>query len=72
MGRLVGHLTLCCTCKNKGTRHEAAEALFQMYSFTLQQISKRNRVGLGSPRHGQPGTTLPGKRKPDPTCLPAA
>ncbi|NXK80278.1 MROH5 protein, partial [Amazona guildingii] len=38
-GKLVAHLTLCCTCKIKGIRHEAAEALFQLYSFTLQHIS---------------------------------
>ncbi|XP_057263802.1 uncharacterized protein LOC130598407 [Pezoporus wallicus] len=72
MGRLVGHLTLCCTCKNTGTCHEAAEALFKMYCFTLWHISKRSCVGLGSPGHGQPGATLLGNRKPDPTCPPTA
>ncbi|NXJ36605.1 MROH7 protein, partial [Ciconia maguari] len=37
LGRLVGHLTLCCTCKDKGTRHEAAEALHHLHTFILQQ-----------------------------------
>ncbi|NXR04710.1 MROH7 protein, partial [Sagittarius serpentarius] len=40
LGRLVGHLTLCCTCKDKGTCCEAAEALHHLYTFVLQQ---RNR-----------------------------
>lgn len=71
LGRLVGHLTLCCTCEDKGTTCEAAEALFHLHTFILQQRSKRSPDGLGAPRHGQPGTTLLGKRKPDATCLPA-
>ncbi|NWH52387.1 MROH5 protein, partial [Fregata magnificens] len=37
LGRLVGHLTLCCTCKDKGTRHEATEALHHLHTFILQQ-----------------------------------
>ncbi|NXS68455.1 MROH1 protein, partial [Pandion haliaetus] len=40
LGRLVGHLTLCCTCKDKGTRHEAAEALHHLHTFVLQQRSR--------------------------------
>ncbi|NXS45435.1 MROH7 protein, partial [Balaeniceps rex] len=40
LGRLVGHLTLCCTCKDKGTRHEAAEALHHLHTFILQQRSR--------------------------------
>ncbi|NXI38761.1 MROH5 protein, partial [Galbula dea] len=40
LGRLVGHLTLSCTCKNKGTCHEAAEALHHLHTFILQQRSK--------------------------------
>lgn len=72
MGEMVGHLTLWCTGKNKRTCLEAAEALIQLYCFTLQHLSKRSRAGLGSPGHGQPGAALLGKRRPDPTCLPAA
>ncbi|NXI58129.1 MROH7 protein, partial [Chloroceryle aenea] len=40
LGKLVGHLTLCCTCKDKGTRREAAEALHHLHTFVLQQRSK--------------------------------
>ncbi|XP_052632027.1 maestro heat-like repeat-containing protein family member 6 [Harpia harpyja] len=40
LGKLVGHLTLCCTCKDKGTRHEAAEALHHLHTFVLQQRSR--------------------------------
>lgn len=69
LGKLVGHLTLCCTCKDKGTRHEAAEALYHLHTFIVQQLSKQSRVGLGPLRHGQLVATLLGERKPDPTCL---
>ncbi|NXH75244.1 MROH7 protein, partial [Hydrobates tethys] len=41
LGRLVGHLTLCCTYKDKETHHEAAEALRHLHTFLLQQKSKR-------------------------------
>ncbi|NXK03941.1 MROH7 protein, partial [Herpetotheres cachinnans] len=41
LGRLVGHLTLCCTCKYEGTRHEAAEALHHLHTFILQQRSRQ-------------------------------
>ncbi|NXX05054.1 MROH5 protein, partial [Larus smithsonianus] len=44
LGKLVGHLTLCCTCKDRGTRHEAAEALHHLHTFIMQQLSKRSRV----------------------------
>ncbi|NXT96457.1 MROH7 protein, partial [Anhinga rufa] len=71
LGRLVGHLTLCCTCKDKGTRHEAAEALCHLHTFLLQQRSKRGRDGLGGPQAWAAKTTLLGEREPDPTCLPA-
>ncbi|KAM6059104.1 maestro heat-like repeat-containing protein family member 7 isoform 2-T2 [Theristicus caerulescens] len=40
LGRLVGHLTLCCTSKDKGTCHEAAEALYHLHTFVLQQRSR--------------------------------
>ncbi|NWR67102.1 MROH5 protein, partial [Bucorvus abyssinicus] len=40
LGRLVGHLTLCCTCQDKGTSCEAAEALHHLHNFTVQQRSK--------------------------------
>ncbi|NXG81865.1 MROH1 protein, partial [Stercorarius parasiticus] len=46
LGKLVGHLTLCCTCKDRGTRHEAAEALHHLHTFIVQQLSKRSCVGL--------------------------
>ncbi|KGL90093.1 Maestro heat-like repeat-containing protein family member 1, partial [Charadrius vociferus] len=39
LGKLVGHLTLCCTCKDKGTRHEAAEALHHLHTFIVQQLT---------------------------------
>ncbi|NXU29718.1 MROH7 protein, partial [Thalassarche chlororhynchos] len=44
LGRLVGHLTLCCTCKDKGTHREAAEALYHLHTFILQQRSKCPRL----------------------------
>lgn len=71
LGRLVGHLTLCCTCKNQRTCEKAAQALFHLHKFILVQKRKRN-VRLGPSRHGQPGATLLAERKPDQTCLPAA
>ncbi|XP_055565683.1 uncharacterized protein LOC129736026 [Falco cherrug] len=71
LGLLVGHLILCCTCKHERTRHEAAVALHHLHTFILQQRSKRGRVGLGPPQHGQPVATLLGQRKPHTTCLPA-
>ncbi|GAB0194588.1 maestro heat-like repeat-containing protein family member 6 [Grus japonensis] len=37
MGKLVGQLILCCTCRDKGTRQEAAEALQNLHTFILQQ-----------------------------------
>ncbi|XP_061202882.1 uncharacterized protein LOC133208782 [Neopsephotus bourkii] len=37
MGKLVGHLTLCCTHKDTGTCLAAAEALFMMHPFTLSR-----------------------------------
>ncbi|XP_065498931.1 maestro heat-like repeat-containing protein family member 7 [Caloenas nicobarica] len=37
LGRLVGHLTLCCTCKNQRTCEEAARALFHLHEFILAQ-----------------------------------
>ncbi|KAF1537889.1 Maestro heat-like repeat-containing protein family member 7, partial [Eudyptula albosignata] len=40
LGRLVGHLSLCCTCKDKGTCNEAAEALHHLHTFILQQRSR--------------------------------
>ncbi|NXD82399.1 MROH5 protein, partial [Halcyon senegalensis] len=40
LGRLVGHLILCCTCNDKGTRRQAAEALHHLHTFVLQQRSK--------------------------------
>ncbi|NXN75754.1 MROH1 protein, partial [Himantopus himantopus] len=40
LGKLVGHLTLCCTSKHKGTRHEAAEALHHLHIFIVQQLSR--------------------------------
>ncbi|XP_040449422.1 uncharacterized protein LOC121087945 [Falco naumanni] len=71
LGLLVGHLILCCTCKRERTRHKAAEALHHLHTFILKQRSKRGRVGLGPPQHGQPVATLLGQRKPHTTCLPA-
>ncbi|NXQ90619.1 MROH7 protein, partial [Nyctibius grandis] len=40
LGVLVGHLTLCCTSKDKRTCQEAAEALYHLHTFILQQRSK--------------------------------
>nr|XP_021142028.1 maestro heat-like repeat-containing protein family member 7 isoform X3 [Columba livia] len=37
LGRLVGHLTLCCTCKNQRTCEKAAQALFHLHKFILVQ-----------------------------------
>lgn len=59
LGRLVGSLLLCCTSKNEGTRHEAAEAVRHLYIFIGQQRSERSRVGLGPSRHGHAGTARP-------------
>ncbi|NWQ96345.1 MROH7 protein, partial [Burhinus bistriatus] len=42
LGKLVGHLTLCCTCDDKRTRHEAAEALHHLHIFVVQQLSRRS------------------------------
>ncbi|NXV12526.1 MROH5 protein, partial [Cepphus grylle] len=47
LGKLVGHLTLCCTYKDRRTCHEAAEALHHLHTFIVQQLSKRSHVGLG-------------------------
>ncbi|NXL44764.1 MROH5 protein, partial [Podilymbus podiceps] len=44
LGRLVGHLTLCCTSKDKGTCQEAAEALHHLHTFILQQRSRWPRL----------------------------
>ncbi|NXN62330.1 MROH5 protein, partial [Rynchops niger] len=44
LGKLVGHLTLCCTCKDRGTRHEAAEALHHLHTFIMQQLSRCPRL----------------------------
>ncbi|XP_066859476.1 maestro heat-like repeat-containing protein family member 7 [Anser cygnoides] len=41
LGRLVGSLLLCCTSKNEGTRHEAAEAVRHLYIFIGQQRRTR-------------------------------
>ncbi|XP_054033841.1 uncharacterized protein LOC128899358 [Dryobates pubescens] len=40
LGKLVGQLTLSCTCKDKETSCEAAEALYELHIFVLQQTSK--------------------------------
>ncbi|NXW04396.1 MROH7 protein, partial [Fregetta grallaria] len=40
LGRLLGHLTLCCTCLIMGIHQEAVEALYHLHTFILQQISK--------------------------------
>ncbi|NXN21524.1 MROH7 protein, partial [Nycticryphes semicollaris] len=40
LGKLVGHLTLCCTCKDKRTCHNAAEALHHLHTFTMQLLSR--------------------------------
>ncbi|NXK20111.1 MROH5 protein, partial [Arenaria interpres] len=40
LGKLVGHLILCCTCKDRGTRQEAAEALHHLYTFARQLFSR--------------------------------
>ncbi|NXJ64714.1 MROH5 protein, partial [Rostratula benghalensis] len=39
LGKLVGHLTLYCTCKDKRTRHNAAEALHHLHTFTVQLLT---------------------------------
>ncbi|NXK50632.1 MROH7 protein, partial [Chauna torquata] len=39
LGRLAGYLLLCCTSKNEGSSHEAAEAVRQLYTFIAQQRS---------------------------------
>ncbi|NWX81301.1 MROH5 protein, partial [Alca torda] len=44
LGKLVGHLTLCCTCKDRGTHHEAAEALHHLHTFIMQQLSRCPRL----------------------------
>ncbi|NXI95085.1 MROH1 protein, partial [Psophia crepitans] len=44
LGKLVGHLTLCCTCKDKRTRYEAAEALHNLHTFVLQQRRRWARL----------------------------
>ncbi|NXY67026.1 MROH5 protein, partial [Glareola pratincola] len=70
LGKLVGHLTLCCTCKDRGTRHQAAEALRHLHTFLVQQTSKRRRIALGPLQwQWQPAATLLRERKPEPTSL---
>ncbi|NXX22755.1 MROH7 protein, partial [Podargus strigoides] len=51
LGMLVGHLTLCCTCKDKETSQEAAEALCHLHTFFLR--SKRSYRSLWLPNTGQ-------------------
>ena len=72
LGKLVGHLTLCCTCKDKGMRPEAAEALYHLHTFVLQQRSKTGCVGLDPPGMGSQGPlSLTRESLIQPACLPA-
>ncbi|NXE14817.1 MROH7 protein, partial [Lophotis ruficrista] len=54
LGRLVGHLTLCCTSKNSRTCEKAVRALYNLHVFILQQktwlrvpLSPHSRDALG-------------------------
>ncbi|XP_014814885.1 PREDICTED: maestro heat-like repeat-containing protein family member 7 [Calidris pugnax] len=40
LGKLVGHLILCCTCKDRGTHHEAAEALYHLHTFAGKLLGR--------------------------------
>ncbi|XP_071617353.1 maestro heat-like repeat-containing protein family member 7 [Heliangelus exortis] len=44
LGELVGHLTFCSTCHNTVTSRNAAEALYHLHTFILQQRGRSSRL----------------------------
>lgn len=56
LGKLAGHLILCCTSTDQATGDEAMKAVHQLFTF-ITTPSERSCVGLGPFR--PPGAQAP-------------